>query len=171
MERDPQAFQKQLVSQSPDEQYALLELLSQPQFGIPRNGLTAAQLSSKDIGGLYTHLIQHHFRFQERLLEEDAEVVERRQEFSDEIWRLAIPQPAIMFTVLQMTPDMLRKPYTEDVIPYMQQVVNRMGEEARKNAGDQVFAQLENLGVAVRKEEPVSFMREVNGDLPFRDQS
>jgi len=149
IEANPENFRKYLQSQSPAEQYAVLELISQPTFGSETQGEVKPQIEPKQVGDLYADLIRIHFLVHSGSPEVVCEAEKRKGEFVDNIWRLSIPQTSLMFTVLTITPDLSSHTYTEEVMPYVQRVVNNMGEQAKKNLGNPTISQLESLGISL----------------------
>ncbi|QQS44570.1 hypothetical protein IPM65_03150 [Candidatus Roizmanbacteria bacterium] len=152
IEGNQQNFWNYLQSQSPAEQYAVLELISQPAFGSQNNGDVKPQVEPKQVGSLYADLIRSHFRIPSGSPEKIQEAEQRKTEFFENAWRLTIPQTALMFTVLKITPDLSASVFTEDVIPYVQGIVHQMGEQAKRNLGDQTINQLERLGIFCKLE-------------------
>ena len=153
LEQQPQQFREELKSSSPAGQYALLELLSHTEFGIQRNGSTTSQVGTREIGFLFAELIQHHFSLQKEVEEQDDEQVQMRAEFQKQLWRLSVPQESLMLAVNSITPDLLTNPYSPDVLEYMQNVINRMGEKAKNDLGEQRMSQLRSLGVICMTEQ------------------
>ncbi len=153
LEQQPEQFRDELKKLTPAEQYALLELLSHKEFGVQRNGSTTSQLGSREIGLLFAELIRHHFSLQDGVEEPDEEQVQIRTEFQEQIWRLSVPQESLMLAVNSITPDLLENPYSPDVLNYMQNVVNRMGEKAKQDLGEERMSQLRSLGVMCSTEQ------------------
>lgn len=149
IERNPYEFERYLQEQSPAEQYAVLELLSQPAFGRENNGEAKSHLEPKQIGELYAGLIASHFRTPSGSQEEIAEAMCRKEEFIENSWRLTVPQTALMFTLLRITPELSSSALTEDIIPYTQGIIHHMGEQAKLNLGAPTISQLESMGVIV----------------------